>query len=83
MQAAFVVGREAGTRAIETGNRAAYGSRLEAGILDQVRPSAMRDGELHEVKSPIILQPGPAALTDGVREMARVIRDWSAKHMDS
>ena len=30
----------------------------------------MRDGELHEIKSPIILQPGPAALTDGVREMA-------------
>ena len=25
----------------------------------------MRDGELHEVKSSIILQPGPAALTDG------------------
>ncbi len=28
---------------------------------------AVRDGELHEIKSPIILQPGPAALTDGVR----------------
>ena len=32
---------------------------------------AVRDGELHEIKSPIILQPGPAALTDGVREIAR------------
>ena len=40
---------------------------------------AVRDGELHEVKSPIILQPGPAALTDGVREIARIIRAWSAK----
>ncbi|MDN5782309.1 MAG: cobalamin-binding protein [Luteimonas sp.] len=38
---------------------------------------AVRDGELHEVKSPIILQPGPAALTDGVREIARIIRAWS------
>src|SRR5207342_3038203 len=38
---------------------------------------AVRDGELHEIKSPIILQPGPAALTDGVREMARIIRAWS------
>ena len=38
---------------------------------------AVRDGQLHEVKSPIILQPGPAALTDGVREIARIIRDWS------
>ena len=38
---------------------------------------AVRDGELHEIKSPVILQPGPAALTDGVSEMARIIRAWS------
>ena len=38
---------------------------------------AVRDGQLFEVKSPIILQPGPAALTDGVREIARIIRAWS------
>jgi iron complex transport system substrate-binding protein len=37
---------------------------------------AVRDGELHEVKSSIILQPGPAALTDGVRELHRVIAAW-------
>jgi len=41
---------------------------------------AVRDGELHEVKSPIILQPGPAALTDGVREIARIVREWAARH---
>ena len=40
---------------------------------------AVRDGELHEIKSPLILQPGPAALTDGVREMARIIQAWSRK----
>lgn len=34
---------------------------------------AVRDGALYEIKSPIILQPGPAALTDGVREIARII----------
>jgi iron complex transport system substrate-binding protein len=39
---------------------------------------AVRDGELHEVKSSIILQPGPAALTDGVRELHRVISAWVA-----
>ena len=39
---------------------------------------AVRDGELHEIKSPIILQPGPAALTDGVREIARIINAWAA-----
>ena len=38
---------------------------------------AVRDGELHEIKSPIILQPGPAALTDGVRELAKHIHRWS------
>ena len=41
---------------------------------------AVRDGELHEVKSPIILQPGPAALTDGVREIARIVSEWAARH---
>jgi iron complex transport system substrate-binding protein len=40
---------------------------------------AVRDGELHEIKSPIILQPGPAALTDGVREIAAVIRGWAQR----
>ena len=38
---------------------------------------AVRDGQLFEVKSPLILQPGPAALTDGVAEIARIIREWS------
>ena len=41
---------------------------------------AVRDGELHEVKSSIILQPGPAALTDGVRELQRVIGGWVQRH---
>ena len=41
---------------------------------------AVRGSELHEVKSPIILQPGPAALTDGVAEMARHIRAWAARN---
>ena len=40
---------------------------------------AVRDGELHEIKSPIILQPGPAALTDGVREIAKIIQAWSRR----
>ena len=40
---------------------------------------AVRDGELHEVKSSVILQPGPAALTDGVRELHRVIAAWASR----
>ncbi|HKS94080.1 MAG TPA: cobalamin-binding protein [Gammaproteobacteria bacterium] len=41
---------------------------------------AVRDGELHEVKSSIILQPGPAALTDGVTALQRIFRRWSQAH---
>jgi iron complex transport system substrate-binding protein len=37
---------------------------------------AVRDGELHEVKSAEILQPGPAALTDGVRRLQEIISAW-------
>ena len=40
---------------------------------------AVRDGELYEIKSPLILQPGPAALTDGVNEIARIIRAWAGR----
>ncbi|HYY62112.1 MAG TPA: cobalamin-binding protein [Burkholderiales bacterium] len=40
---------------------------------------AVRDGELHEVKSAEILQPGPAALTDGVRRLHQIIARWAEK----
>jgi iron complex transport system substrate-binding protein len=40
---------------------------------------AVRNGELHEVKSPIILQPGPAALTDGLDALHALVARWAAK----
>jgi iron complex transport system substrate-binding protein len=40
---------------------------------------AVRNGDLYEVKSAHILQPGPAALTDGVREIAAIIRAWAER----
>ncbi|HET7331613.1 ABC transporter substrate-binding protein [Dyella sp.] len=39
---------------------------------------AVRNGELHEVKSPIILQPGPAALFDGLDALHAIIARWAA-----
>jgi iron complex transport system substrate-binding protein len=39
---------------------------------------AVRDGFVREIKSSIILQPGPAALTDGVTEIQRVVLEWSS-----
>ncbi|HLU13975.1 MAG TPA: cobalamin-binding protein [Arenimonas sp.] len=40
---------------------------------------AVRDGHLYEIKSPIILQPGPAALTDGLAALATHIQAWGRK----
>lgn len=40
---------------------------------------AVRTRELHEIKSAIILQPGPAALTDGIEEIHRIIATWSRR----
>lgn len=43
------------------------------------RVQAVRSGELHEIKSSIILQPGPAALTDGLAALQDIIRRWSQR----
>lgn len=40
---------------------------------------AVRDGELHEIKSADILQPGPAALTDGLQRMHDIIAAWARR----
>lgn len=40
---------------------------------------AVRNGELHEIKSALILQPGPAALSDGLAELRRIIGDWAGR----
>lgn len=38
---------------------------------------AVRHGWLREIKSALILQPGPAALTDGLDALTRIIEDWA------
>ena len=38
--------------------------------------AAVRSGQLHEIKSPLILQPGPAALTEGLDALHAVCADW-------
>lgn len=40
---------------------------------------ALRNDELHEIKSPLILQPGPAALTDGLDALVTIVDGWAAK----
>ena len=38
---------------------------------------AVREDELHEIKSALILQPGPAALTDGVAAIQDIVNQWA------
>jgi iron complex transport system substrate-binding protein len=37
------------------------------------RIPAVKSGALHEIKSPLILQPGPAALTDGLAALQAIM----------
>jgi iron complex transport system substrate-binding protein len=38
---------------------------------------AVRNGHIYEIKSAYILQPGPAALTDGLDALAGIIEEWA------
>jgi iron complex transport system substrate-binding protein len=40
---------------------------------------AVRESALHEIKSALILQPGPAALTDGLDQLVRIVGDWASR----
>ena len=51
--------------------------RARPGWLDV---SAVKNDQLFEIKSAEILQPGPAALMDGVEQIHKIICDWSALH---
>ena len=42
--------------------------------------SAVKNEQLFEIKSAEILQPGPAALIDGVEQIHAIILDWADKH---
>jgi iron complex transport system substrate-binding protein len=42
--------------------------------------NAVRNDQLFEIKSAEILQPGPAALTDGVEQLHKIIMRWSEKN---
>jgi iron complex transport system substrate-binding protein len=43
------------------------------------RITAVKNDDIHEIKSPVILQPGPAALTDGLKEINRIFDAWHAR----
>ncbi len=40
---------------------------------------AVRERQVFEIKSALILQPGPAALTDGLDELCTIVRRWQAR----
>ena len=41
---------------------------------------AVRTGQIFEIKSADILQPGPAALTDGMAQLHHIFSQWEAQH---
>jgi len=42
--------------------------------------AAVKTGQVFEIKSSDILQPGPAALTDGVAQLQRIVRAWASRN---
>ena len=42
----------------------------------------MQHQDLYEIKSSLILQPGPAALTDGLAELQKIIERWAKRAVD-
>ncbi len=45
------------------------------------RMAAVQSGALHEIKSSLILQPGPAALTDGLAALQAIIRNSTTEFL--
>lgn len=41
---------------------------------------AVRNNQIFEIKSSNILQPGPAALTDGVAQLHQIIKEWESSY---
>ena len=41
---------------------------------------AVRNNQIFEIKSSNILQPGPAALTDGVAQVHQIIKEWESSY---
>ena len=41
---------------------------------------AVKNKQLFEIKSADILQPGPAALSDGVAQLHRIVQQWQEQH---
>ena len=43
------------------------------------RIPAVQRQDMYEIKSSLILQPGPAALTDGLAELQRIVERWATR----
>ena len=65
------------SREVDAGRLAPFGALdpSEGGLTERqmIRAFLRHDDRIHEIKSTYILQPGPAALTDGVRQLHDII----------
>ena len=46
------------------------------------RTPAVQHKNMYEIKSSLSLQPGPAALTDGLAELQKIVGRWAGLHSD-
>jgi iron complex transport system substrate-binding protein len=47
------------------------------------RVPAVQHQDFYEIKSSLILQPGPAALTDGLAELQRIVTQWATSPLNA
>ena len=45
----------------------------------EARPGWVRDGEVHEIKSVDILEPRPAALSNGLEQLHGIVVRWAVR----
>ena len=69
-----------GGEGVEIGQRVGYALSQTGSYASWQDVPAVKNGQLFEIKSADILQPGPAALTDGVDQLHRIISQWALHH---
>ena len=61
----------------KTGNLRAVQLSLGAARPGFAQTQAVQHQDVYEIKSSLILQPGPAALTDGLADLERIVEQWA------
>ena len=55
--------------------------KIKKGMVGKIK--AINNNEIYEIKSEIILQPGPASITDGVELIHEIFYNWYKRNFVS